>query len=61
MEIFQMMIDYFSLSAISEAETFPDLLQAFIYTLLALYLIVFIFRAFFTATWKIRQDLMARR
>lgn len=61
MEIFQMLIDYFSLGAISEAETFPEFLQAFIYTLLALYLIVFIFRAFFTATWKIRQELAGRR
>ncbi len=61
MEIFQMMIDYFSLGAISEAETFPELLQAFLCTLLAMYLIVFVFRAFFSAIWKIRQDISGRR
>lgn len=61
MEIFKMLIDYFSLDAISEAQTFPEFLQAFFYTLLALYLVVFIFRAMFAATWKIRQELMSRR
>ncbi len=61
MELFQMLIDYFSLSAIGEAQTFPELLQAFVCSLLALYLVVFVFRAVFTASWKIQQDLTGRR
>lgn len=60
MEIFLDLISYFGINLIEEAETFPELLQRFLYSLFALYLIVFVFRAFFTAVWKIKSDLSGR-
>lgn len=61
MELFKIMTDYFSLTAIGEVQTFPELLQALVNILCCMYLIVMIFRALFAAMWKIRQELTARR
>lgn len=60
MEIFQMIVDYFSLAAIGEAQTFPELLQALVNILCSLYLIVMIFRAVFNASWRMQQGLGRR-
>jgi hypothetical protein len=57
MNIFLDLVSYFGIDALSQAETFPELLQNIFYCLFAVYLIVFIFRLMFNATWKIRQDL----
>lgn len=61
MEIFKIMTDYFSLTLIGEAQTFPGLLQALVNILCSMYLVVFFFRALSAAVWKIRQELTARR
>lgn len=60
MEIFQMIVDYFSLNAISEAQTFPELLQALVNILCCMYLILMIFRALFNASWRIQQGFNRR-
>lgn len=61
MEFFEIMSSYFGLNNLAEAQTFPELLQTFLCTMFAMYIVVSIFRAVFTATWKIRQDLTGRR
>lgn len=61
MEIVTQLITYFGLDLISDAETFPELLQAFFCSLFALYLVVFTMRAMFAATYKIRQSMEGRR
>lgn len=60
MDIFMDLITYFGIDLIAEAETFPELLQHFMFSLFAMYLVVFIFRAFFAAVWKIKNDLTGR-
>lgn len=60
MEIFKIMTDYFTLTAIGEAQTFPELLQALINILCCMYLIVMIFRAVFNASWRIQQGIGRR-
>lgn len=61
MELFDLITIYFGLDKIAEVQTFPELLQAFLYTMFALYLVVFMFRAVFSASWRLQQSLSGRR
>ncbi|MBD5541358.1 MAG: hypothetical protein HDR00_09260 [Lachnospiraceae bacterium] len=61
MELFDLITVYFGLDKIAEAQTFPELLQAFLYTMFALYLVVFLFRAVFSVSWRLQQTLSGRR
>lgn len=57
MDVFMDLLAYFGINLVGECETFPEMLQAFFYTLFAIYLVVFIFRALFAATWKLSHEL----
>lgn len=61
MDIFMDLVSFFGIDLISEAETFPELLQTFFLDLFGMYLIVFTMRAMFAATYRIREDLVGRR
>lgn len=61
MDIFMDLIGFFGIDLIAEADTFPELLQSFFFSLFGMYLVVFFARAMFAATWKIREDLAGRR
>ena len=52
MEIFEYLINYFGLDLIGSAETFPELLERFLFAMFAIFLIVAVFRAFFWFAWK---------
>lgn len=47
MELFNQIIEYFGLHLISEAETFPELLEFSFQSVFALFLVVMIFRVIF--------------
>lgn len=57
MEIFIEIITYFGIPAISEAETFPELLEYFLTTGFSLILIITVMRALIGATHKINDRL----
>ena len=57
MDLFMDIITYFGINLVEQAETFPQLLQNFMYSAFAMYIMVCIFRAFANASWKISHDL----
>jgi hypothetical protein len=60
MEILMELISYFGIEMIGEAETFPQLLQSFLTTMLAIYLVVIVITELFKATWHIGHDLNSK-
>lgn len=58
MEILYMLIDFFKLDMLSEAQTFPELLQAIIYIFLACMLVLYIFRAVTSMNAQISNHMM---
>ena len=55
MEIFNMLLDYFGIAF--TATTFPEFMQWLMQTVFALFLICFIFKCLFSATWRIGREL----
>lgn len=53
MDIYNYLINYFEIGGILACSTFPELLEALLRTLLAISLIVTIFRCLFAAVWRI--------
>lgn len=61
MSLVEHLTTFFSMNKISEASTFPELLQAFLISVFALYVTVFMIRAVFAATYAIRDGMYGGR
>ena len=61
MELLQIVTDYFGLNAISTAETFPELIDAFLSVFCAVMIVLVIIRTMINATWRIKNDLAGGR
>lgn len=57
MNIINDLISFFGIDSLSETATFIDFVPWFCKLLLAVFLIAFIFKCLFTATWRIRKEL----
>ena len=53
MEILDLLIEFFGIGSVSEFTTFGEFLPWFCKLLLAVFLIAFIFKCLFQATWRI--------
>lgn len=57
MDIFLNLLNYFGIDRISDQSTFPELVQFCFMCCLALFLIIMIFKFFFSAVWQIQNQL----
>lgn len=57
MEIFSALMAYFGINALNSQSTFTDFIQYLFAVLLAVYIICFVFKCLFQATFKIGRDL----
>ena len=56
MDIFLNLLNYFGIDRISDQSTFPELVQFCFMCCLALFLIIMIFKFFFSAVWQIQNQ-----
>ena len=61
MELLQIVTDYFGLSGIADAQTFPELIDAFLSVFCAVMIVLVIIRTMLNATWRIKNDLTGGR
>lgn len=57
MNLINELMNFFGINALSETATFIDFVPWFCKLLLAVFLVAFVFRCLFTATWKIGKEL----
>ena len=57
MQLIDELMNFFGIGSLPETATFMDFLPWFCKLILAVFLMAFIFKCLFTATWKIRKEL----